>query len=146
MYALIAQLNPKNIKSNQINCTCIISKDGQYNVLNPQFKKIHPELEKMHWVYINLKHQPNSSQDERGNIIKTVDERGRFAIKIDLNLITKSEFDSIARDLKKYKNENSDLESNFIDMIIEFSNPFGAIDRYIFWNKKHHTKLWQDKI
>ena len=146
MYALIAQLNPEKIKSNEINCTSIISKDGQNNVLTPQFKKIHPELEKMHWVYINLKHQLNSSQDERGNIMKTVDERGRFAIKIDLNLITKGEFDSIARDLKKYKNENSDLESNFIDMIIEFSSPFGAIDRYVSWNKKHHTKLWQDKI
>ena len=144
MYALIAQLNPESIKPNEVNCTSIISKDGQNNVLNPQFKKIHPELKKMHWVYINLKHQPNSSQDERGNIIKTVDERGRFAIKIDLNLITKGEFDSIARDLKKYKNENSDLESNFIDMIIEFSKPFRVIDKYVFWNKKHYTILWQD--
>ena len=146
MYALIAQLNPESIKPNEINCTSIISKDGQNNFLTPQFKKIHPELEKMHWVYINLKHQPNISKDERGNIIKTVDERGRFAIRIDLNLITKGEFDSLAKDFKNYKNYNSDLESNFIDMIIEFSKPFGVIDKYVFWNKKHYTKSWQDKI
>ncbi len=142
MYALIAQLNPEKIKSNEINCTSIISKDGQNNVLTPQFKKIHPDLKEMHWVYINLKHQPNSSQDQRGNIKKTVDENGRFAIKIDLNLITKGEYDLLLKDLKKYKNDNSDLESNFIDVIIEFSKPFGVIDKYVFWNKKNYTKLW----
>ena len=31
-------------------------------------------------------------------------------------------------------------------MIIEFREPFGSIDKYVFWNKKSELKFWQDKV
>lgn len=146
MYALIAQLNPKKIQPDEINCTDIISKDGQNNFITPQGRKIHPNLEGMHWIYINLKHQSNSIQDNRGSIKKTIDERGRFAIQIDLNLVHKQELDAFVKDFNKFKINNSEIESNYIDMIIEFREPFGSIDKYVFWNKKKELKFWQDKV
>ena len=58
----------------------------------------------------------------------------------------KQELNAFVKDFNKFKINNSKIESNYIDMIIEFREPFGSIDKYVFWNKKKELKFWQDKV
>ena len=77
-------------------------------------------------------------------VIKKFESTGKISLesllKIAMVLGSLNEFTDL------FKINNSEIESNYIDMIIEFREPFGSIDKYVFWNKKKELKFWQDKV